>query len=118
MNEDHQLAVEKPAGRIWGKTVLRSNGANRPRQTRSTYVHGRLFLLSFTILCLAFVHHTALVLSIGNLIMQSQLDDGRELRSSESDGQATEDEDYYMSFVTFEVKGKAKSSSISNTMIG
>jgi hypothetical protein len=40
--------------------------------------------------------------------MQSQLDDGRELRSSESDGQATEDEDYYMSFVTFEVKGKSQ----------
>jgi hypothetical protein len=41
--------------------------------------------------------------------------------SSESDAtcQATEDEDYYLYFVTFEVKEKVKSSSeeISNTMI-
>jgi hypothetical protein len=49
-----------------------------------------------------------------------QPDDGRELTPLESDAtcQATEDEDYYLYFVTFEVKEKAKSSSeeISNTL--
>jgi hypothetical protein len=49
------------------------------------------------------------------------LDDGRELSPSDTPSpcQATKDEDYYLSFVTFEVKGKSQSSSeeFSNTMI-
>jgi hypothetical protein len=37
-------------------------------------------------------------------------DDGRELSPPESDAtcQATEDEDYYLHLVTFEVKGKSQ----------
>jgi hypothetical protein len=47
------------------------------------------------------------------------LDDGRELSPSDTPCQATKDEDYYLSLVTFEVKGKSQSSSeeFSNTMI-
>ena len=64
-----------------------------------------------TVISVASIHHTALVLSIGNLTMQPpMLEDGRELTPPASELDATckakEDEDYYLDLVTFEVKGK------------
>ena len=59
-----------------------------------------------TVISVTSIHHTALVLSIGNLTMQP----GRELTPPASEPDATpkakEDEDYYLDLVTFEVKGK------------
>jgi hypothetical protein len=81
-------------------------------QHTHTGTAGRLFLYFNLVIYpvynyfLAFLHHTA----FGNLNITMQpviLDDGKELSPSESDAtcQATEDEDYYLNFVTFEVKG-------------
>ena len=96
--------------------------ATRTRQTRSAFnlhtasgtgAYSYTSILSFILFTISifwiFLHHIA----FGNLniTMQSVIleDDGKEpeLSPSESDStcQATEDEDYYLHFVTFEVKG-------------
>jgi hypothetical protein len=50
----------------------------------------------------------SLVLSIGNITMKLLILDGRELSPSDTPCEATKDEDYYLSLVTFEVKGKSQ----------
>ena len=117
------------------RQLLEANTFSITVRTRAPILYSNLIVYPRSQI---FLHLTVLSLSIGNLTMQQLiLDDDRELTPSEPESEVTcqvtddgdfksdtpchvtEDDDYYFRFVTFEVKGKAKSSfeEISNTTL-